>query len=177
MAKLIVKEKEKIEAKDHALYFDALAGSNGVLDTGNKLNITVASANTIKLNDGIIQIQGRPYIVYPNEVITLTVENGTQNMKRRDLVIAEFTKTSSAETVQFKVIKGTPTSGNAIDPTLIQQDTLASGTTYQFPLYRVRLNGINIEGTDDLRTYIPSMKKSMQFIRETDDYVEIEFYK
>lgn len=177
MAKLIVKEKEKIEAKDHALYFNALVGANGVLNTGNKLSITVVSANTVKLKDGIVQIQGRPYIVYPNEVITLTVENGTQNMKRRDLVVAEFTKTSSAETVQFKVIKGTPTSGNATDPTLIQQDTLVSGTTYQFPLFRIRLNGINIDGTDDLRAYIPSLDKSVQVLAETDEYLEVEFYK
>lgn len=175
MGKLIVKTGESIVARDHALFFDAYAGSSGIMDQGNKLAITVATTNSVKLADGIVMIQGRPYIVYPNEVVSLTIENGTQNMKRNDLVVAEIVKESSSENFSFKVIKGTAASANPVDPTLIQQDTLASGTRYQLPLFRVRLNGINIEGTDDLRVYVPSLFKALRVISETNDYVEVDY--
>lgn len=175
MGKLIVRTGEEITSQDHALFFDAEFGCSGVMDRGKKLLLTVASANSIKIADGIVVIQGRPYVIYPNELVTLTVENGTQNMKRNDLVVAEFSKDSSSETFSFKVIKGTAVASNPVDPSISQQDTLTSGTRYQLPLYRIRLNGINIEGTDDLRTYIPSLHKTMQVISETDDYVEVEF--
>lgn len=175
MGKLIVKTGESITARDHALFFDAYAGCSGIMDQGNKLDITVATANSVKLADGIVMIQGRPYIVYPNEIISLTVENGTQNMKRNDLVVAEIVKESSSENFSFAVIKGTEASANPSDPILIQQDTLGSGTRYQLPLFRVRLDGINMEGTDDLRVYVPSLFNALRVISETDDYVEVDF--
>lgn len=175
MGKLIVNTGEQITAHDHALFFDAEFGRSGVMDHGKKLELNVASANSIKISDGIVIIQGRPYIVYPNEIVTLAVENGMQNMKRNDLVVAEFTRDSSSETFSFKVIKGTAVASNPVDPSISQQDTLTSGTRYQLPLYRIRLNGINIEGTDDLRTYIPSLHKTMQVVSETDEFIEVEF--
>jgi len=72
------------------------------------------------------------------------------------------------------VIKGTPVASNPVDPTLTQQDTLSSGTTFQLPLYRVKLNGVNIEGVDDLRTYINNLNNAPQVVDVTDEYVEFE---
>ena len=72
------------------------------------------------------------------------------------------------------MIKGTPVASNPVDPTLTQQDTLSSGTTFQLPLYRVKLNGINIEGVDDLRTYINNLNNAPQVVDVTDEYVEFE---
>ena len=86
----------------------------------------------------------------------------------------EISKQDNQETLSLKVIKGTPVASNPVDPTLTQQDTLSSVTTFQLPLYRVKLNGINIEGVDDLRTYINNLNNAPQVVDVTDEYVEFE---
>ena len=174
MSKLIVKSNENIEAKDHAIYFDYMFGQNGVMNKGNKLDLLIQSANQVDLKDGVVVIQGRPVLIYPNEVINVTVESGTQGMKRNDLVIVEFRKEGSTETYALKTIKGTPDASNPVDPTLTQQDTLSSGTVFQLPLYRIRLNGINIESTDDLRVFIPSINDTVKALSFDNGFLTVE---
>lgn len=101
-------------------------------------------------------------------------KSGTQNMKRNDLIVAEFSKTSDADVFTFKAIKGTPNASNPVDPQLTQQDTLSSGTVFQLPLFRIRLNGINIESTDDLRTFIPSMNDTVKALSYKDGVLTVE---
>ena len=114
------------------------------------------------------------FILLQEYVESLTIENGTQNQKRYDLIVYEISKQDNQETLSLKVIKGTPSATNPVDPTLTQQDTLSSGTIFQLPLYRVKLNGINIEGVDDLRTYINNLNNAPQVVDVTDEYVEME---
>lgn len=155
MGKQLNVENSVISAKDDALFYNAMIQKNGVWQCGNKLDHEIISANQINIKDGMVTAQGRNYVIYPNEVDSLTIENGTANTNRYDLIVYEVSKTSEGEHVGLKVIKGT-SSTSPVDPTLIQDDTLISGSKYQMPLYRVRLNGINIEGVDDLREYIVS---------------------
>ena len=174
MAKLIVKTGQEVEARDHALFFDGIFRENGVMNRGNKLELTTQTANLVKIKDGIVVIQGWPYIIYPGEVIDVAIENGTQNMKRNDIVVAEFTNIDGAQTMTIKAIKGAPSETTAVDPVLTQQDTLDAGTTYQLPLYRIRLNGINIDGTDDLRVYITSINDTVKAIKYESGILTVE---
>lgn len=163
-----------VTAKDDAFIYHVLSGKNGVFNYGNKLSYQTVTANLIRIKDGMAQIQGRNYIIYPSETIDINIDSGTQGNKRYDLIVLEFTKSSSTETMLIKCIKGTPTTGNPIDPILTQQDTLVSGTIYQFPLYRVKLNGINIEGVDDLRTYIPSINDTIKAVGYVNGILTVE---
>lgn len=157
MAKALNVKGNTVSAKDDAFLYHMISGKNGVFNYGNKMDFQTVSANLIRIKDGMAQIQGRNYIIYPSETVDVAVESGTQGSKRNDIIVIEFTKTSSDETMEIKCIKGNPSTGNVTDPQIIQQDTLSSGTKYQLPLYRVKLNGINIEGVDDLRVYISSI--------------------
>lgn len=174
MAKGINLTDNTVTAKDDAFLYHVMSGKNGIFNYGNKLSYQIVTANLIRLKDGIVQIQGRNYIIYPSETIDINVDNGTQGKKRNDLIVLEFIKNSSTEMMLIKCVKGTPTTGNPIDPTIIQQDTLASGTTYQLPLYRVKLNGINIETVDDLRTYIPSINDTIKAVSYVNGILTVE---
>lgn len=177
MPKPINIEGSTVAARDDAFIYQAITGKSGLFNYGNKMSHTVVSSNLIRIKDGIAQVQGRNYVIYPSEVVDVTIENGTQGNKRNDLIVLEFAKTSSKEEMSIKVVKGTASTGTASDPVLTQQDTLASGTKFQFPLYRVKIDGITISAVDDLRIYIPTLAKSIQLVKETDEYVEVEFYK
>lgn len=155
MGKQLNVENSVISAKDDALFFNAMIAKNGVWQYGQKLDYEIVSANQINIKDGMVTAHGRNYVIYPNEVDSLTIENGVANSQRYDLIVYEVSRTDGIETLALKVIKGTQ-SAEPVDPVLTQDDTLTSGTIYQMPLYRVYLNGINIEAVDDLRTFIAS---------------------
>ena len=161
MGKQLNVENSVVSAKDDALFYNAMIQKNGVWKYGNELNYEIISANQINIKDGFVTAQGRNYVIYPNEVDSLTIENGKANTKRHDLIVYEVSKTSEGEKVGLKVVKGTNAT-TPVDPNLIQEDTLASGSIYQMPLYRVRLNGINVEGVDDLRELIDSFSNGGQ---------------
>lgn len=163
----------EVTSRDDALFYNSLIGKNGIYNYGNRLEHQIISANKINIKDGIIHVQGRNYVIYPNEVQALTIDNGTQGVKRYDLIVFEIVKSSSSETLSLKVIKGTP-STQPKDPELTQQDTLSSGLKYQFPLYRIKLNGIAIEGVDDLRTYIPSMNDTVKALKYESGILTVE---
>lgn len=177
MAKAINVTGSTVSSRDDSFLYHVMSGMNGLFKYGNQMDCTTVSANLLKIKDGIAQIQGRNFIIYPSETIDINIENGTQGNRRYDLIVLEFSKTSNNESMEIKVVKGTQTTGNPFDPQLVQQDTLSSGTIYQLPLYRIKLDGINIMGVDDLRKYIPSLKASLQVVSETDDYIEVEFNK
>ena len=160
-----------VSSRDDAFFYHMISGKNGIYNYGNKMNFQTVSANLIRIKDGMAQVQGRNYIIYPSETVDVAVESGTQGNKRNDIIVLEFTKTSSNETMEIKCIKGNPSTGDVTDPQITQQDTLSSGTKYQLPLYRVKLNGINIEGVDDLRIYIPSIN---DIIENSINYLELD---
>ena len=174
MAKGLNLTGNTITAKDDAFLYHLLSGNNGIFKYGNKMECQTISSNVIRIKDGMAQIQGRNYIIYPSETVDVSIESGTQGDKRYDLIVLEFSKEASNESMNIKCIKGTPSTGNPSDPEVVQQDTLASGITFQLPLYRVKLNGINIEGVDDLRTYINNLNNAPQVVDITDEYVEME---
>ena len=93
----------------------------------------------------------------------LTIENGTQGANRNDLIVARYTKDSvtGIEDCNLVVIKGTESSGTAADPEHTVGDII-NGHVLQadMPLYRVPLNGLNVNALECLFT-VYSMAESL----------------
>ena len=125
-----------------------LAGTGTyVLGTGGKLAATMLNANTVSIADGDLMLQGRHCSIAYGETDELTVQNGTQAQKRHDLVVARYEKLDTeprTESVTLKVIKGTPSDGDAEDPGYEEGDILAGDLVAEVPLYRIPLDGITV---------------------------------
>ena len=114
-----------------------------VLNVHDKFKITVVSANKVTIGTGELVMQGRHVSQGTPEGLIIT--NGSQGMKRNDLVVCRYTKGSqSIESARLLVVKGTPTTGTPTDPALNTTSPLDGGTTYDMPLYRIPLDGIAI---------------------------------
>lgn len=116
-----------------------------VLSTGNMLGASMQSANTVRILDGDLCLQGTHATIEPGTHEDLTVENGTQGQVRNDLVVARYEKLAAdpkTESVTLKVIKGTPAEGTAADPDYAEGDVLAGDLVAEFPLYRIPIDGI-----------------------------------
>lgn len=136
-----------VSAENMAAAFNAIIGSSGILDRFNNLDCTKISDNSVQLNSGIYSLRGFLLAVEPGTTANLTIDSGTAGQKRNDLVVAELVKSGGGvgiDTLQFKIIKGTSTSGIPVDPTLVQQDVNAAGVTCQEALFRVKLDGVTI---------------------------------
>lgn len=114
-----------------------------VLNVHDKLKITVVSANKVTIGTGELVMQGRHVSQGTPEDLIIT--NGSQGMKRNDLIVCRYAKGSqNIESAKLVVVRGTPTTGTPTDPAVNTTSPLDGGTTYDMPLYRIPLDGITI---------------------------------
>lgn len=159
-------EKHITPADDAGLIRGILGSGDYVMPTGNQFKVTMQSNTEIKIADGDLVMQGRHARIDSGEEL-LIIENGTQGMMRNDLVVARYTKdvSTSVEAINLVVIKGTATSGTAADPTYNTGD-IDNGETRDFPLYRVKLNGISIGAVEQL-WQAPTFSVELKGLAET----------
>lgn len=122
-----------------------------ILPVGNMLGYNIVSANTIGIKDGIFILQGRRGCIEPGNVETCAIDTGTQNKRRHDLICIKYAKNpeSKIESMMLEVVKGQE-GAVGVDPTYSTGNINTGALLHYEPLYRVRLNGINIEGVDRL---------------------------
>lgn len=135
--------------RDHniSLYGDG----DYVLPVGSKFSYDVVNNNTIRISDGMAVIGGARAIIEYGKIETVVIENGVSGYKRNDIIVIEYTKDNETlvESASVKVVKG-QLGSSGVDPSLIDGNVRAGATAKQMALYRVRINGLSIEGVDTL---------------------------
>ena len=146
------KGKDHVTAEQWADFNRGIYGDAVILPVGNKMETAIQTANQITVKDGVAVIYGRQVYIGYGESENIAIQSGTQGKLRRDIVVLEYKKeeVSGVETVQFKVITGTPADSDAKDPSVQDTDIRTGVFTSQKPFCRVRLNGTAIEGVDAL---------------------------
>ena len=142
-----------------ALNAGILGSGRYVLNIGNKFAYTTVSNNLITIADGDLLNQGRHCRIRVNDTVSCTIENGLSGVKRNDLIVMRYQKdtNTAVESATVVVIKGTSGS-TATDPTYNVGNILGNDLIDDFPLYRVRLNGLSIEGVDALFSVTSSIQ-------------------
>lgn len=136
-------------ADDAGLHKGIFGAGDYVLNVGSQFAATTQTNTEIKIADGELIMQGR-HARNDSGGVSISIANGTQGMYRNDLIVARYTKGSnSVEEITLMAITGTATSGTATDPEYNKGD-IETGQTRDFPLYRVKLNGISISSVEQL---------------------------
>lgn len=138
-----------VTAEDMGSLFAAIIGGGQyVLNRGNMFAASVVSNNQIRIADGDILMQGRHIRLDGGAFLDLAIDNGSQGYKRNDLIVVRYTKNSASgvEDCNLVVIKGTASADEAVDPAYTSGDILSGGDVQNdFPLYRVPLDGLNVQ--------------------------------
>lgn len=110
----------------------------------------VSSNNSVKIRSGIGMIQGRYFCVEPSTYDEVTIANGTQGEKRKDLIVCRWTvdEEQKVQRGEWVVIQGTPTTGTPAAPSYTTGDLDAGDLIADMPFYEVTLDGINVTGVD-----------------------------
>lgn len=108
----------------------------------------VSSNNSVKIRSGIGMIQGRYFCVEPSTYDEVTIANGTQGEKRKDLIVCRWTvdEEQKIQSGDWVVIQGTPTTGTPAAPSYTDGDLDAGDLIADMPFYEVTLDGINVTG-------------------------------
>lgn len=136
-----------------------------ILNTGNRLEPEVQSSNKIHIKDGALMFQGALFSVKVGTYDEVTINNGNQGMKRKDLIVARYTYDSSdnIEAGDWAVIQGEPAAENPAVPEAASGEIQAGDSVVECPVFVVNLDGINVTGVD----VIPEMMTDMSELIET----------
>lgn len=119
---------------------------------GSEMAATVISANEVEIADGALVAEGCTAEITRGTSESMTIENGGQDMKRIDLIVARYTKDpgTGVEDMQLAVVKGTPAASNPAVPSY-NTGLIADGDAIvDFPIYQVNIDGISITSVDPL---------------------------
>lgn len=148
-----------IYAEDDAAIFQSIFGEDGILDIGSKLELSIQSNNLVRMSDGVLCVGGHIGRVKYADYVDLTIDSGETGYNRNDLIIGSFSNTGehTIDTYEPQVVKGTPSTGDAVDPTITEGSLYNGEHLRQAPVARVRIEGLNIVGVDMLLPVIPSI--------------------
>ena len=145
-----------------------------VLKTGSQLAAELVSNNEIKVRDGVLVIQGCTAVIKKNTYDPVTIANGSQGMKRIDLIVARYNKNEETkiEEVMLKVIQGTPNASTAAVPTYKTGDIQSGDLVADMPLYKVTLDGLNVTSVDKMFMVIPTLPELSSNLTKTNTVLE-----
>lgn len=121
-----------------------------VLDVGAKMAAEAASANEIRISDGILSHQGCVAIIEPGTYDSVAISNGQQGMNRIDRIVARYTKNAETniESLELFVIEGTPSASTPTAPSYTTGQIQNGALVVDMPLYNVQLSGITVSSVD-----------------------------
>lgn len=130
-----------------------LQGSDGTFPT-----VTMQDANHALIPVLNLVVEGRYARV--TEAETATIESGMSGQNRNDLVCLKYTRNNqNIETAAIAVLKGTPNTGTAADPTVPSGSIHSASDTAWIPIARIPIRGITPGTPVMLIKQLPPMSK------------------
>ena len=130
-----------------------LQGSDGTFPT-----VTMQDANHALIPVLNLVVEGRYARV--TEAETATIESGVSGRNRNDLVCLKYTRNGqNIETAAIAVLKGTPNTGTADDPTVPSGSIHSASGTVWIPIARIPISGITPGTPVMLIKQLPPMSK------------------
>jgi hypothetical protein len=149
-----------------------------VLQTGMQLAAEVSSNNEIKIRDGVLMHQGCTASIKKNTYDSLIIINGSQGMKRIDLIVARYEKNqdNGIESLDLKVIQGTPAESTPTVPEYTEGDIQAGDYVADMTRYQVIIDGLNITEVKKVCEVAPDIDALKKELAELNSNKKVECF-
>ena len=166
-------EEAHIIAEDDAAIYQSIFGEDGVFTIGDRMKATVINNNQVRVSNGVICVGGHIARTVYGDYSDMTIENGEISKNRNDIITAVFSTTGEKGIDKFKieVKKGTP-GVVAEDPELTKENLYEGGKLRELPLWRVKLEGINIIGVEQMFKIIHKIPDLEEMIESLNGKME-----
>ena len=121
-------------------------GGDYVLESDRNFSYDLLSDTKIRIYGGEGVIQGNLFSINTGRYVNVDLEAGTYGLNRNDLVVVRCTKDQTGNlNYSIAAITGNNSPGNPADPEYSKGDINANDNTHDFPLYRIRFSGYDIQ--------------------------------
>lgn len=152
---------------DRALNQGIIGKEAYILDTGSNLEAEIYTANEIRIKDGMLVTQGCCAGVEVGTYDSVTISNGSQGMKRKDLIVARYKYDNSQdkESMEWAVIQGTPHASEPVMPSVTNTgDIQKRETIVDTAVFVVDIDGVAIESVEKLINISPAANNSRKIL-------------
>ena len=145
-----------------------------ILTSGENLEPELASNNSLKIRSGMLAHHGNISSVKIGTYDAVNLSNGSQGMKRIDLVVCRYTRNAETEveSCNWVVIMGTPVSSNPVAPTYTVGNLQEGDLVDDCPVFEVHYDGINVTEVRKILSVVPNLtelnSKTIQIIKNND---------
>lgn len=117
-----------------------------ILPSGENLEPELVSNNSLKIRSGMMCHHGNVSSVKIGTYDEVELTNGSQGMKRIDLIVNRYTRNEedNTEKNEWVVIMGTPAESSPVVPEYTQGDLQKGDLVDDCPAFEVHFDGINI---------------------------------
>lgn len=142
-------EEAHIFAEDDAAFFKCIVGDgNLIFPYGERFYVSVMGSNQIRVGSGLLAIQGHIGTIPVNDYEDFVLANGTIGEVRYDYLVATFETNGlhGVDTFKLEILQNQ----SYYSPAYAQGNLDDGVEKVQFPLARIKMNGLAISGVDML---------------------------
>ena len=134
-----------------------------ILPTGSKLEYSLESNNLLVLKTGMMIHHGNVSYVDPKSGDQVTLTNGTQGMKRIDLVVNRYSmdESTGVESNEWIHIPGTPDASAPVAPAYTEGNVMDGDLVDDCPVFQIELDGLNIVNITKLVPEHPGLQRQI----------------
>ena len=149
--------------------FEGIIGDEScILPCGENLTPELQTNNSLKIRSGLMYHHGNLSTVELGTYDEVTIQNGTQGMKRIDLVVNRYTREeeSGTEKNEWIVIQGTPHASSPTVPGYTEGNLQDGDLVDDCPYLEVHLDGINVTEVKQLLSVANAMSTTNKYLPE-----------
>lgn len=145
-----------------------------IITSGENLKPELSSNNLLKIRSGMMAHHGCISCVDIGTYDEVTLTNGSQGMKRIDLIVNRYTRNAETEVenCSWKVIQGTPVASNPAVPAYTSGNLQDGDLVDECPAFEVHYDGINVTEVKSLLSVTDGLSGLSSNLAKTNTVLE-----
>lgn len=153
-------EKPHVTSQQFRQILEGTIGQKSyIVTSGENLEPELAANNLLKIRSGMMSHHGNVSSVKIGTYDEVELTNGSQGMKRIDLVVNRYTRNAETniEKNEWVVIMGTPVASNPVAPAYAVGNLQKGDLVDDCPVFELHYDGINVTEVKKMLSVLPNV--------------------
>lgn len=153
-------EKPHVTSQQFRQILEGTIGQKSyIVTSGENLEPELAANNLLKIRSGMMSHHGNVSSVKIGTYDEVELMNGSQGMKRIDLVVNRYTRNAETniEKNEWVVIMGTPVASNPVAPAYTVGNLQKGDLVDDCPVFELHYDGINVTEVKKMLSVLPNV--------------------
>lgn len=153
-------EKPHVTSQQFRQILEGTIGQKSyIITSGENLEPELAANNLLKIRSGMMSHHGNVSSVKIGTYDEVELTNGSQGMKRIDLVVNRYTRNAKTniEKNEWVVIMGTPVASNPVAPAYTVGNLQKGDLVDDCPVFELHYDGINVTEVKKMLSVLPNV--------------------